>query len=69
MPPNRTLGHIREDGTIQDASYRTLGYIAKSGLVQGSDYSTQAHIEGTGWDPSQVAAFWFFFRKAVTAKP
>jgi len=46
-----------------------VGYIAKSGLIQGADYSTLAHVEGTGWDPSQVAAFWFFFQKAATVKP
>jgi hypothetical protein len=46
-----------------------VGYIAKSGLIQGADYSTLAHVEGAGWDPSQVAAFWFFFRQAPTVKP
>lgn len=64
----KTLGRIREDGTVLGADGAILGYIAKSGLVQAADLDTAAHVEGAGWDPVEMAAFWFFFRESIFPK-
>ncbi len=64
----KTLGRIREDGTVLAADRQILGYIAAAGLIQSASYDTAAHVEGAGWDPVFMAAFWFFFREQVLPK-
>ena len=55
----RTVGHIKDDGTIQDNSYRTVGHIKSDGTVQDASYRTIGHAKGI---PLYWAAFYFFFR-------
>ena len=55
----RTVGHIKDDGTIQDDSYRTVGHIKSDGTVQDASYRTIGHAKGI---PTAWAALYFFFK-------
>ena len=55
----RTVGYIKQDGTIQDSSYRTIGYTKRDGTVQDRSYRTIGHADGV---PTRWAAYFFFFR-------
>ena len=56
----RTVGYIKNDGTVQDSSYRTIGHVKSDGTVQDSNYRTIGHASGI---PMKWAAFFFFFSK------
>ena len=55
----RTVGHIKDDGTVQDSGYRTIGHIKPDGTVQDAAYRTIGHAKDI---PLKWAAFYFFFR-------
>ena len=42
------IGHIKSDGTVQDASYRTIGHLKSDGTVQDESYRTVGHIKDDG---------------------
>ena len=56
----RTVGHIKDDGTIQDSSYRTIGHVKDDGTVQDESYRTIGHAKDI---PRKWAAFYFFFHE------
>ncbi len=72
----RTVGYIKDDGTVQDSGFRTVGYIKDNGTVQDAGYRTIGYVkkDGTIQDaafrtighapgiPLSHAAWWFFFR-------
>ena len=54
----RTIGYVKQDGTVQDGSYRTIGHIKRDGTVQDASYRTVGHAEGVS---TTHAAVLFFF--------
>ena len=54
------MGYIKDDGKVQDSSYRTIGYVKKDGTVQDASYKTIGYAKDI---PMRWAAFYFFFRK------
>ena len=45
---NNLMNVIRNDGSIQDASYHTTGHLRSDGTVQDSGYRTVGHIKSDG---------------------
>ena len=56
----RTIGYIRNNGTVMDSGYRTIGYVRDDGTVIDSGYRTIGHADDI---PMLWAAFYFFFRE------
>ena len=68
---------LKDNGTVQDRSYRTMGYVKDNGTIQDSSYRTVGYVkdDGTVQDasyrtigyakdiPRKWAAFYFFFQK------
>ena len=73
---DRTVGFLKRDGTVEDASYRIVGHIKPDGVILDSSYRILGHVktDGTVQDasyrvighvkgiPMEWAALYFFFR-------